>query len=149
MRNEISTMNHDLRSRLCPGIKLGIKSTFIMAKTVLIRNEILIYRDLSILNWISYIETNWIRSGFELNLDLCEVPNRPARNQSTSLRSYYSCLLPRFSGLLMSRQKGVHESPRTVTMSDICEKCFSNGCIIFYFCLARNNCPKSFTSRQF
>ena len=56
------------------------------------------------------------------DLDLCEVPNRPARNQSSSLRSYYSCLLPRFSGLFMSRQKGVHESPRTVAMSDICEK---------------------------
>ena len=71
------------------------------------------------------------------DLDLCEVPNRPARNQSSSLRSYYSCLLPRFSGLFMSRQKGVHESPRTVAMSDICEKCFSNGCIIFSFYLSQ------------
>ena len=50
IRNEISITNHDLRSRLCPGIKLGMKSTFFMAKTVSIRNEILIYRDLSILN---------------------------------------------------------------------------------------------------
>ena len=114
----MSIMNHDLRSRFHPGIKLGMKSTFIMAKTVLIRNEISIYRDLSILNWISYIKTNWIRSGLELNLDLCEVHKRPARNQSSSLQSYYSCLLPRFSGLFMSRQKGVHESPRTVAMHE-------------------------------